>query len=695
MSMRRASFRLGVIFFMALFYVASCDDGGGNSPPQIMDFGGTRTAYVGVEFIQEIVVVDSDDTSFNYSWSSDIAGISDREHPPEIRPAGAGKAYFQWTPMAQDVGEHTFEIAVSDGHTTVTQPLTVDVRATMSSSSDPVFVKPLGSGAVLDLSQASCIDVEIEVEDPDSQAVDIYMEEPIEEGYQLQHDGGEFEALFSWCPTARQIDAADRYVLNLAADDRDGHVTRKRFVIILRREVSECPGNPPVINVNVPSTQETLSDIRVDFDCTDDVGLSGPPILYYTTSQVSGDPDVSSMIPLTAQSDGSGYYVMIPNPVAEGQAGDSTTVNFIVEAEDTDNEGTCVHRAVAPETGVYSFTVTHPEEVQGGQPLCSLCVVDAQCGGSNDLCVYLADGSKYCLKDCEDSPDSCPEGTTCSQEPFQGTDGTSRRQCVPAGARCVEECEDDSYEENDSLSSADPLVPDGTTTGLMMCPSTQNSYGDQDWFRLPISETTLVYVEINFSQADGDLDLILTDNQGSEIAYSLSVSDTEAVMECLDPGDYYVLIDSLDTGVHAPYTLYVEKEVGGCCNNDDLESNDSTSQAVPVQNQELLEDLSICENDEDWFAVDVGANKTLHVSMLFDQNASNQDLDMYLYAPDGKTNLTPCCDPSNGQSSTSDEELTYTVDSTGTYFLKVEGYSGSVNTYMIYFEITDPSPANK
>ena len=102
---------------------------------------------------------------------------------------------------------------------------------------------------------------------------------------------------------------------------------------------------------------------------------------------------------------------------------------------------------------------------------------------------------------------------------------------------------------------------------------------------------------------------------------------------------------------------------------------------------DVLDEMQICVDDPDWYEIDLNAGDTLVVDLLFDQYSFDDDLDVYLYDIGGVTNLTPCCDSNNGQSGTSDEQLTYTVTTTGTYYVVVEGYDGSTNEYMIGLDV--------
>ncbi|MGM0595554.1 MAG: pre-peptidase C-terminal domain-containing protein [Myxococcota bacterium] len=702
--MNKINILITVLSGFLLLY--GCDDSSSSgSSPQIIQGGGLQQAYVGVEFSVQIVAVDSDSDNLDFSFEApDIEDIDNRSHPPTLMSAGAKSAYFRFTPLASDVGEHHITIFVSDGSNKTSATMTINVNSSTGTNPFPVFVSPLGSGTTLDLSKHTCIDVEILVEDPDSNTVDISMSEPILEGYQLVQDSPQdFEAIFSWCPTKKQIEESERYTLNLVADDREDHLTHKRYVIILRRDLNneDCqddPGTPPEISHQEPEAVESVEDITVSFSASDDLGLVSAPVVYYATEPPTSetDPDPNEFIPISSSlvsgDNLSGeYQVVIPNPIIGLSPGESKTVYYFIEAEDNDDPDSsqCDHRTTLPVGGIFQFTVTYPEDSQGAE-LCASCASDIQCGGSNDLCVYLTGNNSHCLLDCTDDPDICPTDTYCSSEDVTSVDGNVRNQCIPDSGNCIDNsCQDDQYEENDYLDSSLPPMVSGVYTDLAMCTDSVTGMGDPDWYKIPLNdESTLALFEAVFQQSQGDIDMELHDANGNSLDYSISVTDNETIIKCLPAGDYYLNLFSWESNISALYDLEIDLLPGGCCADDftEPEGNDYSS-ALPVLPGDIISDLSICADDEDWFVIDLETEDILWVEMLFDQNSYDQDLDVYLYDTDGTTVLTPCCDPDNGQSSTSDEELLYSIESTGTYYIQVIGYNNSENSYMISFDV--------
>ncbi len=666
-----------------------------SEPPVIVSGPSTREVYVGTELTVQVVATDVDSPELTFSFRAPtILDWQTRPNPPTIVQSGAQSAYFRFMPTSADVGDHFIDLVVSDGVNEVSGVLTVRVQSSTGSNPYPVFVAPLGSGTTLDLEQETCFSIQIQVEDADSSAIDITLEEPVVEGYTLNAAAGAFTGSFTWCPTQRQIDESDRFSLNLKADDREGHVTFKRYTLLLRRPVeTNCPGAEPVVTHAPAAALESVNDVTVSFTVTDDLGVFAAPIVYYSTTVSNPDTYyIGDLVPVTAtlvsgsRTNGQ-YAASIPNPVVSLTPGASRTVYYVIEAQDDDDTaGKCDHRVVAPASGMYQTTVTHPTGTVTGGGLCTACTADVQCGGVNDACVVLGGGQIRCLVDCQDNPEGCPNGTVCSVDPLIGVTGLTRRQCVPLTGTCVTgTCVADSREEDDAPSPSLPAITDGTYPDLTMCMDTATGFSDSDWFRFSLDSTTLTMIEIQFLHAQGDLDMKLRDSANLVLDRSMSVTNNETIVACLAPATYYIEVFSWDENVSSTYDLVFETIPGGCCQDDAWEPSDMAN-AIPVISGDIVDELSICSGDEDWFSIDLLAGQYLYVEVLFNQTTDAQDLDVYVVSPNGSTILTPCCDPNNGQSGTSNEELLFEAPSDGTYYVLVEGYNGSENTYMISFE---------
>lgn len=216
------------------------EDGQDNRRPSLSSVA-DQTVGVNQPLSFSVLGSDPDGDSLNFDFSSDSPGVTSRA---SLTPAGSDAAIFNWTPTATDVGIHVVDFSVSDGQTSDTRAVTIEVRSSVGNGA-PVFRKPLGTGTTLDLAQKKCVEVAIEVEDPDSPGVTISQTEPLIQGAELIQDTG-LTATWTFCPTPAQIQAEDIYTLRLAADDGDNPAVTKNFVVVLRKaQKSGCPGARP------------------------------------------------------------------------------------------------------------------------------------------------------------------------------------------------------------------------------------------------------------------------------------------------------------------------------------------------------------------------------------------------------------------------------------------------------------------
>ena len=172
-------------------------------------------ATVGSEMLLTVRGTDPEGGELTFDFAADRAAIGDQA---SLRKDG-DQALFRWTPLASDVGVHTFEFSVSDGQASATETISIIVELSDKGGTAPTFVQPLGTGTTLDLRQRGCLEVPIVVEDPDSASVAIELAEPTIDGAAVD-PLDQREAVLSWCPDARQIEAADRYTLALTAGRR-------------------------------------------------------------------------------------------------------------------------------------------------------------------------------------------------------------------------------------------------------------------------------------------------------------------------------------------------------------------------------------------------------------------------------------------------------------------------------------------
>jgi hypothetical protein len=664
-----------------------------NSAPSI-DPLTDQTAFVDREFSLGLHGTDEDDDELTFSFAADNPAVASRS---SLTPSGSDRALFRWTPLYVDLGTHTFDFRVSDGTDETQQTVAIKVALSGEGSTSPIFVQPLGTGTTLNLEQQQCLDVPIVVEDPDSPNVVIAQEQPIIEGSSLEQQS-ELSAGWSWCPTAQQIDANDRYTLVMSADDLENARTLKNYLIVLRAgNKQDCPGEAPVVT-HTPQDVSSVVDLTITAQVSDDLGIKYEPLFYYSLQPPGSPPDVGQMTQLTmVKLDGdmsSGTWAAdVPNPVASQPAGSSAQLYYVIVAQDNDDaEGNCDHWTQVPTDGAFQITVTNPGG-SGGLGLCASCSADAQCGASGDNCIYL-DGGHHCFKGCSGDTE-CPDGYYCSLSEFTSIDGAAARQCIPNDYKCdsTTGCADDGFEENDSQQAADAqgAISSGSYSGLVICPGFPDG-DDEDWYRIVAAEETQIDASIDGGTAS-DLDLALYDSNGSLVVKSDGLSSQEAILRCVSPGVYYLRVYAW-TGAENSYDMTValsSMSCGGGCSDDSSEEDDSAGQARDVALGSAAYTSTtnaICAWDDDWYEVLLFQGETIYATLTFDQQNSNEDLDLYIYH-DG-LNLTGCsetapfaCDPNNGQSGTSNERLQWNITQDDPYYIVVHGWEGSENLYDI------------
>jgi len=203
----------------SLVILAAC---GGGSPPEIHGLA-DQTATVGQELVIQIDATDADGGRISYGVHADIS----LQGTAMLTTAPSGMGVFRWTPLAEQVGTHSFDFTASDGANTTTVTIQINVMAAVGSA--PVFRQPLGTGTVL---TGPCADLSIVIEDMDSATVTIAQEPPVIDGAQLTIVDG-LDATWHWCPTPLQISQSNRYTLELSADDGDNARTIKDYVLVL------------------------------------------------------------------------------------------------------------------------------------------------------------------------------------------------------------------------------------------------------------------------------------------------------------------------------------------------------------------------------------------------------------------------------------------------------------------------------
>ena len=205
---------------------------------------------------------------------------------------------------------------------------------------------------------------------------------------------------------------------------------------------------------------------------------------------------------------------------------------------------------------------------------------------------------------------------------------------------------------------------------------------DEDFFKInvPISGTSANFVEILFSNGQGDLDLELLNDSGDLVAFSETVTDDEWLsLDGLPAGDYFVHVYGYSSAT-AGYDIRFDLPNADGPSADHLESNDNSGQATEVT-EHTYSSLSIHgAADEDFFKFNLPASGTSanFVEILFSDGQG--DLDLELLDAAGEVLAF-------SETVTDDEWITLEGLPSGEYFVRVYGYGSATAGYDITFDL--------
>lgn len=555
-SSRAAGFATALTLLAPL---AACKDG---SAPTLLDMG-DQVAVVGQQLVVQLAASDPDGDSLIFEVAA--PSVPDLQSTTAITRSPSGQGIFTFTPLANQIGVHPFDFSVTDGNHRHTLTVTIDVRGAVGAGSMPSFRKPLGAGTVLDLDQGDCMDLDIEVGDPDSAAVTLDQQPPLIEGATLMVGPNGLTGTWSWCPSRSQIENHDRYYLSLSADDGDNPIVIKDFVIVLRRRSGEgCPGKAPFIT-HTPADITTNLDLQIQAQIEDDQGLGSTPYIVYATED-PGDPIDFAQTTLANMNLVDGDMVdgtwrgMVPNFLANEAEGTSAPLFYLLSASDDDDpDGDCDHRTDDPQSGMHRISVT----LGGGDSagLCEPCSFDVQCGGAADLCLPAAGEGGVCGQGCSGDSE-CDSGYICSPTAVESVEGASARQCIPNTGSCggsTGNCEDDDHEPDSTVGEGQLGAAIGSgTSGRVLCPD------DDDWYVLEVDADAQVEASLEGDNPP-DIDLALTSAAGVLIDSSDSLSSSESITsDCLEPGTYMLRVHSIDSSPEGSYSIDVSLNTDAC-----------------------------------------------------------------------------------------------------------------------------------
>lgn len=634
-----------------------CAEVAGDDVPALLPLGAQRVA-VNETLRLELAVSNPDGLSLSFDVDPlDLPGF---EGVTQLSGTPAG-GLFLWTPLVSHVGTHELRFTVRSDLGTSEQAVAVEVVT--ASSSAPVFLRP-GAGGTYDLEVDPCVAFDIEVRDDDSASVTIGAAEALPDEARIDATGPK-QARFSWCPSAAQIAAAERWTVALQAADAEHPATRHDYVVVLRTPPKDgCPGEPPSITVVSPAEGQRVpsnAGFPVTVRVTDDTGLRDDPLLYYSTTEPDDRdaPDLTTFELTPFVRSGDTWTARVPSlGLADGE---ERAIWTVVSATDNDDPSgtTCDQRA---ETPVLRFVGV------GGTgaslAVCQACDRSADC--AFEICASGPSGGT-CLEPC--IAGACSDGTC---EAVGTTEGAATRACGPVVAVCGSggpgACTDDAGEDDDDIASA-RLLGASERSGQICA-------GDVDLWAIEVGARERVEVTLSFDADRGDLDLDLVDGDGALLDRSEGVEDTEVVSYVSEGAEtvYAIVLGFLDD--QNAYRIAASYE-DAPCEDDDSEPDDVRRDATPYPGDVI--EGTICPDDDDWIAFDVTAPSRVEVVVAFDWLEA--DLDAELYGPGGERLAF-------SNNTDTDEEIARDLLVRGEYAVRIFGFSGTSTDYLVEIDLS-------
>jgi outer membrane biosynthesis protein TonB len=224
-------------------------------------------------------------------------------------------------------------------------------------------------------------------------------------------------------------------------------------------------------------------------------------------------------------------------------------------------------------------------------------------------------------------------------------------------------CPDDSYEDNDTDTTASTGITTGSYTSLRVCPS------DDDYYSVTVSPGDAVTVALLFSDAEGDVDVEIVDSTGTTVAYSDSITDNEWVTYTSSAGGTYLIYVYLyaDSGasIGNDYDMDVRLGAPPVCSEDTYEDNDTDTTASAIT-AGTISSLRVCPGDDDYFTTRVLSGQTITVDLTFLH--AEGDVDVELVDAAGTT-------VDGSYTTTDNETVTDTATRDGAYIIYIYLYS--------------------
>ncbi|SEH53147.1 pre-peptidase C-terminal domain-containing protein [Halopenitus malekzadehii] len=248
------------------------------------------------------------------------------------------------------------------------------------------------------------------------------------------------------------------------------------------------------------------------------------------------------------------------------------------------------------------------------------------------------------------------------------------------------------YTMNVGVASNDRFEPNGVTDKATEI--TAGEYGnlsllsgDTDYYAVTLDTGETINATVrNDKDAEFDPDVTLLDSSGDQVETATDLSEQvddrttyRLGYESQTNGTFYLEVSGNEYDEHrVGYTMDV-----GIGSNDRFEPNGVIGEAAPVS-PGTYEDLQILSEERDYYAIDVSADEQLDLTV---QHNKDYDMDLEIVDSDDQI-LASGSDTSDTTSDTANLDVSYTPDSSGTYYIRVDSamYTEETAPYTLSIE---------
>jgi hypothetical protein len=235
-------------------------------------------------------------------------------------------------------------------------------------------------------------------------------------------------------------------------------------------------------------------------------------------------------------------------------------------------------------------------------------------------------------------------------------------------------------EPNNTMSKAYNL---GVIDGAKTWPSLSiDSPSDADWFKftLPAAAGADDCEKITFSDAVGDLDMVLYNSRGRMVDYSDGVTDQEEIsLDGCGAGTYYLEVYGYRGATNPAYTLAIESPSTTIA-ADGFEPNDTRATATNLgtlaSHDSRWDNLTLGQSDEDWFTFTTTLTGKAGDEVRVEAAQAPSSPDVALYDSGG--NLLDSSAPGAGSA-----WVSLNGRPAGTYYARVSGAASARYSLMV------------